>query len=263
MIALELDNKVAVITGVTSGIGAGISKMMAKAGCDVVGCGKSSLDSGEAQNFIEEVYQEGREGLYVSVDVRKEKDIRHLVDKTVEKFGKVDILISNAGLNVFKGAYGCKTDEFDFNTELNLRSHWLISKHLQPYLRASDNGLIVIMTSNHAYSTLPGCFPYNVAKAGLAGMVNALAVEWGPDIRTVGLAPGFIQTSGGDTWFNSFDDPEAIYKKTIDLHPVKRLGTVEELGVFCVFLATEYARFISGTTYLIDGGRSAIMQDGL
>ncbi|MGM0378076.1 MAG: SDR family NAD(P)-dependent oxidoreductase [Bacteroidota bacterium] len=261
MISLDLNDKVAVVTGVTSGIGAGIASMMAKAGSHVSGCGKSESKSAGAETFINSVQREGKEALYVSADVRKEEDIKHLVQSTIEKFGKMDIVISNAGLNVFKGAMECTTEEFDFNTELNLRSHWFLAKQAQPYLKKSDNALIVIMTSNHAYSTIPGSFPYNVTKAGLVGLVNALAVEWGPEIRTIGLAPGFIQTEGGKKWFEHFDDPESAYLKTVELHPVKRLGDVDELGAFCVFLATGYARFITGTTYLIDGGRSALMID--
>jgi NAD(P)-dependent dehydrogenase (short-subunit alcohol dehydrogenase family) len=128
-------------------------------------------------------------------------------------------------------------------------------------LKESNNGVIIVMTSNHAYHSIPGCFPYNVTKTALTGLVRALAIEWGPDIRVVGLAPGFIQTEGGEVWFESFADPEAEKDKTIKRHPAGKLGTVEEVGAFCAFLASDYARFITGTTYLMDGGRSAIMQD--
>ena len=117
------------------------------------------------------------------------------------------------------------------------------------------------MTSNHAYQTIPGCFPYNVTKTALTGLVRSLAIEWGPAIRTIGLAPGFIDTPGNQQWFNSFPDPEKERERTINLHPVKRIGTTEEIGAWCVFLTSNYAAFASGTTYVIDGGRSALMQD--
>jgi NAD(P)-dependent dehydrogenase (short-subunit alcohol dehydrogenase family) len=77
----------------------------------------------------------------------------------------------------------------------------------------------------------------------------------------VGIAPGFIDTPGNQNWFDSFPDAEAERKRTIELHPVKRLGTVDEVGAWCVFLTSKYAAFASGTTYLLDGGRSALMQD--
>ncbi len=117
------------------------------------------------------------------------------------------------------------------------------------------------MASNHAFSSIAGCSPYNIAKTALTGLVRSLAIEWGPKIRTVGIAPGFIETPGNQVWFNSFADADKEKQRTIDLHPVKKLGTVEEIGGWCVFLASEYAGFASGVTYLIDGGRSALMQD--
>jgi len=121
--------------------------------------------------------------------------------------------------------------------------------------------VIILMTSNHAYATIPGCFPYNVTKTALTGLVRSLSVEWGPAVRTVGIAPGFIETKASEEWFDSFSDAEAERQRTISLHPVKRLGTPAEVGAWCVFLASDYAGFASGTTYLLDGGRSAVMQD--
>jgi len=135
-----------------------------------------------------------------------------------------------------------------------------LAKLCKPYLE-QNTGVIIIMTSNHAFSTIPGCFPYNVSKTALTGLVRSLAIEWAPRIRTVGLAPGFIDTPGNRQRFNSLPDPEKERQRTIDLQPVKKLGTPEEAGALCVFLASEYAAFASETTYLLDGGRNALMQD--
>jgi len=160
---------------------------------------------------------------------------------------------------VFTGAANTTDEDWQKNIELNLASHWKLSKLCKPYLE-KNNGVIIIITSNHAYSTIPGCFPYNVTKTALTGLVRSLAIEWGPLIRTVGIAPGFIDTPGNHKWFDSFMDTQKERERTIDMHPVKKLGTTEEIGGWCVFLASEYASFASGTTYLIDGGRSALMQ---
>jgi NAD(P)-dependent dehydrogenase (short-subunit alcohol dehydrogenase family) len=100
-----------------------------------------------------------------------------------------------------------------------------------------------------------------VTKTALTGLVRSQAIEWGPEIRTVGVAPGFIETPGNNKWFESFSDAEAERNRTIKLHPAGKLGSVEEVGAFCAFLASEYAAFMTGTTYLMDGGRSALMQD--
>jgi NAD(P)-dependent dehydrogenase (short-subunit alcohol dehydrogenase family) len=92
-------------------------------------------------------------------------------------------------------------------------------------------------------------------------LVRALSIEWGPSIRTVGIAPGFIDTPGNQKWFDSFEDAQDERQRTIDLHPVKRIGTPEEVGAWCAFLASDYAAFATGATYLLHGGRSALTQD--
>jgi NAD(P)-dependent dehydrogenase (short-subunit alcohol dehydrogenase family) len=147
---------------------------------------------------------------------------------------------------------------------LDLASHWRLSKEALPLLKAGEGagpGSIVIIGSNHANHTIPGCFPYNVAKAGLLGLVQSLAIEWGPDVRCAGIAPGFIDTPGNDAWFDSFPDPAAERLRTEQSHPVGRIGSVEEIGALCAFLSSTHGGFISGTTLLVDGGRSALMQD--
>jgi NAD(P)-dependent dehydrogenase (short-subunit alcohol dehydrogenase family) len=259
-LTISLEDKTVLITGVTSGIGAGVAKVFAHSGANIVGCGRHAADSNEAKLFIESVESAGSEVLYIETDVTDAIQLQHLIDEVIKRFGKIDILISNAGANVFEGAANCTEEAWIKNHELNLASHWRLSKICKPHLE-KQNGVIIIMTSNHAFATMPGCFPYNVTKTALTGLVRSIAIEWGPAIRTVGLAPGFIDTLGNQTWFNSFPDANKERQRTIDLHPVKKIGTVEEVGAWCVFLASDFSSFASGTTYLLDGGRSAFMQD--
>lgn len=259
-VEINLKDKVVLITGVTSGIGAAVAAMFAKAGADVAGCGKHAPQTEEAQQFISNVNSFNSKALYVQADVTHQDDLQNLVKQTVNTLGKIDVLITNAGINFFEGAAGCSEEVWLKNHELNLAAHWRLAKLCKPYLE-KNNGVIIIMTSNHAFASIPGCFPYNITKTALTGLVRSLAIEWGPFIRTVGIAPGFIDTPGNQKWFNSFPDPEAEKQRTIKLHPVKKIGSAEEVGAWCVFLASEYASFASGTTYLLDGGRSALMQD--
>ncbi|GAA3569189.1 SDR family NAD(P)-dependent oxidoreductase [Snuella lapsa] len=261
MLTINLKGKTAIVTGVSSGIGLGVAKVLAKAGCNISGCGTSVENSKAALTFLKAIKEEGTEALYTCLDVTSQQDREHLVNKTSTTFSQIDILVSNAGINVFKGAKDCTEEQWEFNMSLNLKSHWALSKLCKPYLESSNNGVIILMTSNHAYHSIPGCFPYNVAKTAIKGLVQSLAIEWGPKIRTVGIAPGFIDTPGNQKWFNSFPDAKAERQRTINMHPVKTLGTTEDVGYLCAFLASDMARFISGTTYLIDGGRSALMQD--
>ena len=256
MFNIDFTNKTILITGSNSGIGLGIAKQMAKAGANISGCATANDDKG----FIDEIKNYSANVLYTCCDVTKEEDLKKLVNATINKFGSIDVLVSNAGKNIFCDAEKTSAEDWNKNIELNLASHWRLAKLCKPHLE-KNNGVIIIMTSNHAYSTIPGCFPYNVTKTALTGLVRSLAIEWGPAIRTVGIAPGFIDTPGNQKWFDSFPDAEKEKQRTIDMHPVKKIGTPEEVGAWCVFLASEYASFASGTTYLLDGGRSALMQD--
>jgi NAD(P)-dependent dehydrogenase (short-subunit alcohol dehydrogenase family) len=256
-LTIDLKGKVVLVTGVSSGIGKAIAEMFAKAGAHVAGCATAKENHSFTQ--LSSLYHV--ETLYVPCDVTKEDDLQNLVQQTASQFGRIDIVVSNAGKNVFEGAEKCSNEKWHYNCLLNLQSHWKLAQLCKPYLERSNNGVIIIITSNHAFSTIAGCFPYNVTKTALTGLVRSLAIEWGPAIRTVGIAPGFIDTPGNQQWFHFFPDPEKERQRTIDLHPVKKIGTAEDVGALCVFLGSDYAAFASGTTYLLDGGRSALLQD--
>ena len=263
MLPIDLSSRRAFVSGVTSGIGAGIATALAQAGCEVVGCGRSRPDSPGAIAFLRSVEQRGRRACYLSGDLAETASPDQLIAGAVDCLGGLDLLVSNAGRNIFKGAADCSEADWNECMNLDLAAHWRLARAARPALAASTvhEGVILVIGSNHGWNTIPGCFPYNVAKAGLFGLVQSLAIEWGPRIRTVGIAPGFIDTAGNQTWFDSFPDAAAERARTEKLHPVGRLGTVEEIAGLCAFLASPYARFISGTTLCVDGGRSAIMQD--
>jgi NAD(P)-dependent dehydrogenase (short-subunit alcohol dehydrogenase family) len=260
-LTIDLSGKRALVTGVTSGIGAGIAAALAKAGCDVAGCGRSAADSTGARDFISSVKAAGRHAVYVAADIAQRDVAGKLVADVAASLGGIDILVSNAGRNVFKGAAGCTDTEWDECMELDLASHWRIAKAARPHLAAANPGVVIVIGSNHAWGTIPGCFPYNIAKAGLLGLVQSLAIEWGPLVRAVGIAPGFIDTAGNQTWFDSFPDPAAERARTEKMHPVGRIGSIDEIGAMCAFLASPMSGFVSGTTLCVDGGRSALMQD--
>jgi NAD(P)-dependent dehydrogenase (short-subunit alcohol dehydrogenase family) len=258
---IDLTGKRVIITGASDGVGAGIAKVMARAGCHIAGTGMVPADHPRALAFCDSVSQHGGTAIYLSGDLHDPAVPARLVDEAVTALGGLDIVISNAGRNAFHGATGATEEDWQNCMNLNLASHWRLAKAARPFLAESHAGVIVLMTSNHAYRTIPGCFPYNVAKTALTGLVRSLAIEWGPSIRVVGVAPGFIETSGNQKWFDSFPDPAAERSRTEASHPVGRLGTPDEVGAFCAFLASPLAGFITGNTLLMDGGRSALMQD--
>ena len=265
-LTIDLTDRVALVTGTSSGIGLGVAARLAEAGCHVSGSGRSAAHDPGAEAFCRRVQQAGRRALYTPTDLTRPAAPAALVEATLAHFGQIDVVVSNAGHNVFYGAADCTEAGWQYNLDLNLSAHWRLCRAARAALATArpdgTPGVILLMTSNHAWQTLPGCFPYNVAKTALTGLVRSLTLEWSPAIRTVGIAPGFVDTAGNDTWFDTFPDPAAERQRTVDRHPVRRLGTPDEVGAFCAFLASPHAAFAAGTTYLLDGGRSALMQDG-
>ncbi|MBA3942974.1 MAG: SDR family oxidoreductase [Herpetosiphonaceae bacterium] len=259
--SIDLTDTRAIVTGVSSGIGAGIAHVLAQAGCDVAGCGLEDEDSTGAQAFVASVQGQGRQAFYQAVDLGDGAAARSFVDWGATQLGGIDFVVSNAGRNFNVGAAQCTEANWQSNLDLNLAGHWRVAQAARPYLDAAKQPVVIIMASNQAFAILPNSFPYNVAKAGLVGMVQSLALEWGPHVRTVGIAPGFIDTAMNVEWFGRFPDPDAKRRQIEQLHPVGRIGTPEEVGALCTFLCSPLAGFISGTTILMDGGRSAVLQD--
>jgi NAD(P)-dependent dehydrogenase (short-subunit alcohol dehydrogenase family) len=259
---IDLSHKTVLITGVTLGIGAGIAKMYARANANIAGCALEPTDHISVKEFIQMVQGEsGKTPLYVQSDVTVLSDLENFVYHSLQHFGSIDIVASNAGANVFKGAENCSHEDWLMNMNLNLESHWNLARLCKPHLEKSGEGVILINSSCHAFNSLPGCFPYNIAKAGLKALVQSLTLEWSPAIRTLGIAPGFMDTRLTEAYFNSFPNPQKEREKTINQFPLKRLGTPEEIGGWFVFLSSHYAAFAGGQTFLIDGGRSALMID--
>jgi NAD(P)-dependent dehydrogenase (short-subunit alcohol dehydrogenase family) len=258
---IDLAGKRALITGASDGVGAGVAQVLARAGCDIVGTGSVAADHPRALAFCENIRRHGVSVSYRSGDLKDPAVPARLMDEAVAALGGLDIVISNAGRNAFLGASAASEQDWQDCMNLNLASHWRLAKAVQPHLALANTGVFIVMSSNHAFHTIPGCFPYNVAKSALTGLVQSLAIEWGPDIRVVGVAPGFIDTPGNQAWFDSFPDPSAERVLTEERHPVGRIGTPEEVGNLCAFLASPLSGFITGNTILIDGGRSALMQD--
>ena len=259
MLNIDLTGKRALVTGASDGVGKGIATMLAKAGCHVVGTGRVSPDHARAQDLLTKIKSLNSDAHYLSGDLTQKEIPAALVEQAVKLLGGLDIVVSNAGLNVFKGVEDCSEDDWQFNIELNLASHWRLGKAALPHLRKSK-GVFQVMNSNHAYSTIAGCFPYQTTKTALLGLVQSSAIEWGPDVRVVGIAPGFIDTPGNQTWFDQFPDPAAERARTEASHPAKSIGTAEDVGALCAYLASPFAQFITGNTVLMDGGRSAVMQ---
>ncbi len=260
-LSIDLAGLRAVVTGSSSGIGTGIAAALAQAGCDVAGCGIEDEASDGVLRFLTLVRAQGRRAFYQTIDLADGGAARSFVEWSAAQLGGIDLVVSNAGRVVQGGVAGCSEDDWEECIDLNLAAHWRVAQTAKPYLDRARAPVVIIIASNHALYTVANTFPYNVAKAGLPALVHSLAIEWGPHIRAVGVAPGYVDTPMVDRWFSAMPDPAGKRAQVVGIHPIGRLGTPEDIGALCAFLCSPLAGYITGTTILIDGGRGALMQD--
>ena len=247
------EDRVALITGSTRGIGEGVARRFAAEGASVVVTGRSR-DAGEV--VADSIRDEGGDATFVPADMRDPVEIQALIEHTVEEYGRIDVLVNNAGVQTETTAEAATMDDWAFVVETDFRSFWLCAKHAVEHMKAG--GTIINMSSNHAFLTMPGLFPYNAIKAGINGMTRALALELGPRGITVNtINPGWIEIERTEAELG--DD----YEYTESIHPVGRLGTPADVAGMATFLASDDATFVTGESLLVDGGRTAVMQDEL
>ena len=252
MSARRFEGSVAVVTGSTRGIGAGVAKRLAREGARVVVTGRTR-EAGE--RTVETIREVGGEATFVRADMRDRDDIAALFEATVDAYGGVDVLVNNAGVETETGVTEATAEEWELVVETDFRAFWLCAKEAASRM---GEGAIVNTSSNHAFLTMPGLFPYNAVKAGINGMTRALALELGPDGITVNtINPGWIEIER--TREELGDD----YEYTEAIHPVGRLGTPSDVAGVAAFLASDDASFVTGESLLVDGGRSQVMQDNV
>jgi NAD(P)-dependent dehydrogenase (short-subunit alcohol dehydrogenase family) len=246
---------VAVVTGSTRGIGAGIARRLAAEGAAVVVTGRTREDGAAT---VADVEAAGGEATFVRADVRDPDDVAALFAATEEAFGGVDVLVNNAGVQTETAADEATLDDWAFVVETDFRSFWLCAREAAPRMRRGDDrgGAIVNVSSNHALSTMPGLFPYNAVNAGIDGMTRGLALDFGPSIRVNTVSPGWVAVE------RTTGDMDDAYRERLEsIHPVGRIGTPADVAAAVAFLASDEAGFITGANLLVDGGRTAVMQD--
>ncbi|MES2037352.1 MAG: SDR family oxidoreductase [Pseudomonadota bacterium] len=254
----RLHGKVAIITGSTLGIGAAIARLFVHQGARVV------LNSHNHDTAAECVSSElGPEhSLFVQADVADASAMRALVDQAIAKFGKVDVLVNNAGMNVFSDPLQMTDEEWQRCFSVDLEGAWNTTRAVLPFMLEQAAGSIINIASVHGHKIIPGCFPYPVAKHALIGLTRSLGIEYAArGIRVNSISPGLILTEAIQSWFASCPDPVAEQQRQAALLPCRRIGEPDEVAYTAVFLASDEARFINATDILIDGGRSQLYHD--
>lgn len=251
----KLENKVAVVTGGAMGNGLGIVKVFLKYGAKV-----AILDYAEKlSQTVEELkkeYPENVEGYMV--DIRQEDKVEDAIEKTIEKFGKIDILINNAGVCRLENFMKMNNELRDFHFDINIKGTWNVSKSCIKYMEKQKNTAIVNLSSVTGPMVADsGEVAYATTKAALLGFTKSLAAEMvDKGIRVNAILPGYIMTPMVEEMAKETDsnNPEDVVKGIALGIPMKRLGTIEELGELAAFLASDESSYITGQGIVIDGG---------
>lgn len=245
----SLNGKVALITGASKGIGFCIAEIFAAAGAKVV-------ISSRKQDVLDEMANtlkiKGYEATGIACNVGNMEELPHLVEKTVEKYGTIDILVNNAAVNpVFGPVHETSLEGFDKIMNVNVKAAFELCRLCFPYLRKSSGASVINISSIGGISPEHGLGIYSVSKAALISLTKVFAKEWGEaKIRVNVICPGLIQTKFSEAlWSN-----DKIMTSLLKQLSIKRPGTPEEIGAMALFLASSASSYTTGSVFTVDGG---------
>ena len=246
--SLELNGKVGVVIGGTSGIGRAIARGMAEAGADVV---PTSRRMEQVEAAAKEIEERGRRSLRITSDVSDRSSLQRVLDESVKAFGKVDILVNSAGRT--KRAPTLDFSEEDWNDilETNLTGTLRACQVFGRHMLSREYGSIINIASLSTFVALYEVAAYSASKAAVASLTKALAIEWSPHgVRVNAIAPGVFRTALNTKLLDETERGHEFLTRT----PMRRFGNVEELAGAAIFLASDAASFVNGEILVVDGG---------
>ncbi len=251
---MKLSDKVAVVTGAASGIGRAIALAFAKEGAKVV---VADINVGGGEETVRLIEDLKGTALFVETDVAESEPVRNLVEKTVERFGTLDIMVNNAGIEVFQRLADTDEQTWDRVISINLRGVFLGTKYAVPKMLDAGRGVIVNMASIAGIMGAGGLGAYNASKGGVVLLTRNTAMDYGRrNIRANCICPGFIATPMVEAVM-SLPGADQVKDTVLKLSPAARLGTPEEVAHCAVFLASDESSFVNGHALVVDGGMSA------
>ncbi len=248
----QLDNKVAIVTGASKGIGEAMARGLAEFGAKVV----ISSRKRESVDAVAKTFQnDGLEAIAIAANMGNVEEAQTLIDQTVDAYGGIDIIINNAAANpVFGPIQNTEERAFDKILDVNLKGPFELCKKAYPILKQRGGGSIINISSIGGLTPERGIGIYSVSKAGLINLTKVMAQDWGADnIRVNAICPGLIKTKFSEAlWGN-----EPILDRFLQQIPLNRVGTSDDVAGLAVYLASDAAAYCTGGVYLIDGGYTA------
>jgi NAD(P)-dependent dehydrogenase (short-subunit alcohol dehydrogenase family) len=243
VIGIDFSGKVALVTGGSRGVGRGIAERFLAAGAEVAICGRSAPASLPKLG--------GSEAFFVPADVRESEQVERLVAQVLERFGRLDVLIANAGGAPATDAATASPRFHEKIIQLNLTAPLHCAQRANAAMqRQPEGGVIVFITSVSGLRPSPGTAAYGAAKAGLLSLAQSLAVEWAPKVRVVAVAAGMVRTEQAHLHYGDEAGIAAVGATV----PLGRIAEPSDVGDACLYLASPLARYVSGATLLLHGG---------
>lgn len=249
----ELTDKVAIVTGAGRGIGKAIALGYADAGAHVVVCARTPA---EIETTASEIRGKGRQGLAIVADVRHGAQVANLVEKTLEKFGRIDVLMNNAG-GSFRVMFMESTERvWDAFIAQNLKSTFLCTQAVARVMIKQKGGVIINMSSNLGQLPAPGMAVYGAIKAGIIQLTSTLAVELAPyNIRVNVIVPGLTETPGVAEFYNKYPELKRLQLERI---PLGRLGRPDDIVGAAIYLASDASSYVTGTAINVNGAFTSV-----
>jgi NAD(P)-dependent dehydrogenase (short-subunit alcohol dehydrogenase family) len=239
-----MQGKVAIVTGGARGIGLATARLLAARGARVV-----------SADLAPPADEEGIEGRVA--DVTDAAQVRDLVAWTLERRGRLDVLVANAGRPYSSTSATSSEEEWSACLDLNLKAAWYCAREAREALQASGRGAIVTVASIQGRWGGRNTFPYSAAKGGLLALTRSLAMEYAPRVRVNAVVPAQIESVRTAPYFAQFGDAEEARRQAVAAYPLGRLGKPEDVARAIAFLASDDAEWITGVRLMVDGGWSA------
>jgi NAD(P)-dependent dehydrogenase (short-subunit alcohol dehydrogenase family) len=248
----RLEGKIAIVTGGGRGIGSAIVRRFAAEGAAVAAVQRTIE---EADELAVSLRSKGHRVVAIAADVRQEESVRTMVERALAELGGVDILCNNAGLGGIENLLELRMEYYDAVMDTNVRGSLLCMKHAIPHMLRRGGGSVVNIASICSFVGLPESVAYCTSKGGLLMATRQAALDFAAQgVRVNAIAPGFVGNEMFEAYCDAQPDPEAALNAVLESIPMRRLGRDEDVAAAAVYLASDEAAWVTGTTLVIDGG---------